>query len=111
MSKFLPFLYFFTKGSYKSGSISRNKSTRTSLILITDISFSFLTRVWMNVSGVLTEATSLSSPTYMINDNSTAPVATIGEPEYYLEIKFLFLFPPSTVLSLIVPYLFSLRNT
>ena len=107
---FSPFLSVVTKGSQNSGSILSIKSTRTTLILMTAISFSFSTLVWINALGIYMTSTSLFYYASIIKENITDSVNTVGELEYSLAVKSLCLFPPAIVLPLIEPYLFYLIN-
>ena len=61
----------------------------------------------MNALGRSMKAMYLLSYAYMIQENSTASVDTVGELEYYLVMKYLLLFTPATVLTLIVLSLFT----
>ena len=54
---------------------------------MTAISFSFLTRFWMNSLGVSITDTSLFYYVYTIQDNSTALVATVDKLESSLDMK------------------------
>ena len=64
----------------------------------------------MNTLRILITATPLSYSASMIQDNITALVSTVDELESSLEMRYLYFFPHATVLTLIVPYLFYLRN-
>ena len=71
------------------------------------ISMSFLccTRFCMNAFGMSTTAAYLCSSASIMHVSSTDYVAMVGDLESYLDIKSLCLFPPSTVIPLMVPYI------
>ena len=92
------------------GEITSRISTNTTLILMIATSFLCWTRVYMDAFGMSTTATALHYSSSMIHVASTNSVETVGELEYYLEIKYLYLLPPSTVISFMVLSLFSFRN-
>ena len=94
-----------------SGEISSRVSTITTMLLMIDMSFLCWTRVWMNAFGVSTTSTSLCSSESMMCVSSTDYVATVGDLSSSLEIKSLCFLPPATVLPLMVPSLFSFRNS
>ena len=85
-------------------------STSTPLILMIYVSLLCWTRVWMNAFGVSTTATYLCSSELMMYVSSTDYVATVGDIVSSLEIKYICLLPPTNVLPLMVPSLFSFRN-
>ena len=92
------------------GEISSRISTSYPLILIISMSLLFWTRVWMNASGMPSTATSMSSSISTMHVSSTDSLETVGELAYSLEEKSPYLLPPATVLTLMVPYIFSFRN-
>ena len=72
--------------------------------------FSSSTLVWMKEFEILMTATSLLSCASIRTVNTTASVATVGEPAYFFEMKSRCLFPPATVRPLTFPSLLCLRN-
>ena len=64
----------------------------------------------MNAFGMSTIVKYLCYSASMVHVSSTGSLATVGALESSLEIKSLCLLPPATVLTLMVPYLFSFSN-
>ena len=93
-----------------SGVISRIISTKTPLILMVAMSFSYLARVYMKAFWMSKVAKYLCHSDSTIHLSRTDSVVTVGDLESFLDIKSLFLFPNSTVLPFKVPYFFSLRK-
>ena len=106
----LPLFAVVTKGPQNPGSILSSNSNRNPLIFMTAILFSFSTRVWMNALWLSITSISLFSSAYIIQENSRVLVAIVGELEQSLDMNFLYIFPTATVIPLILPSLFSLRN-
>ena len=92
---------------YMPGAISRRISTKTPLILMMAMSFSYSMQVCMKSFGVSKVATSWCSYVYMMHVGRTDLVANFGYLASSLDIKSICLFPSAAVLPLRVPSLFS----
>ena len=101
---------FLMYGVYTYGVISNITSTKAPLTLIVTMSSSFSTFVFNHLFWMLMAATYLPYCGSMMQVSSNSYVATVGELVSSLEMKSFCLFPPATVLPLVFPYLFILRN-
>ena len=106
----MPLRYVITYGQYTSGAISVRISTPTTPIFMISVSLSSLMRVYIKVFGMSTVATSICSYGLAMHMGRTELVANVGELASSLDIKYLCLLPPTTVLHFRVPYLFYLKK-
>ena len=106
----MPLQSVITYGPYTSEAISSRISTKTTLILMTDMFSSSSMRFCMNDFGVPTVATYKCSCVSTMHVSRTDTVATACKLASSLDMKFLCVLPPSTVLTFRMPSLFSLRK-
>ena len=90
------------------GGISSRISNKTHLILMMAVYFSSSVHLFMKEFDISKVATSRCASTSMIHLSRTDSVVTFGELASYLDIKYLYLLPPTTVLTFRVLSLFSL---
>ena len=105
-----PLRSVITHGPYTSGTVSRRISTKTALILMMAISYSYLMRVFMNAFEMSTVATYRCSSVSTMHVSRNDLVENFGGLASSLDMKSLCLLPHATFLTFSVTSLFYLRK-